>query len=280
MERVSEPVQGLRHQLLGAQVLQANTPQGLPLLYLSPLSVLGQPARGGVPLLFPQFAQFGPGRKHGFARHQIWTLEREEPLSLSYCLEVQPDQFDGWPHAARLRLKASLDGEALNLQLQVENSGSTAFEWGGGLHPYWAVSSLEGCELLGLETTPGLDNLSGQPLPPQDQPWCFGPEGMEYLFEGLPSLQLRTPTHTLHLQGSGFTQWMVWNPGLEGAKGLTDLPDHEALQFICIEPVCARPMQCLTPGARFEGTLQVRWECTSGAPLQCLRGSMHAWPMQ
>jgi len=261
----SEDVQGLQHQALGAQILQAVSPQGLPLLYLSPLSVAGQPARGGVPLLFPQFAQFGPGRKHGFARNHPWVLEHAEPLALSYRLEVLPGQFEGWPHAARLRLMATMASETLNLQWQVENTGQTAFEWGGGLHPYWAVPSLEACELLGLEHTPGLDNLSGQPLPPQAQPWRFGPEGMEYLFEGLPALQLRTSTHTLHLQGSGFTQWMVWNPGLDGARGLADLPDHEALRFICIEPVCARPMQWLAPGAGFEGTLQVRWGCTSGA---------------
>lgn len=267
-EDVSEDMQGLRHQALGAQLLQAITAQGLPLLYLSPLSVDGQPARGGVPLLFPQFAQFGPGRKHGFARHQRWTLERAEPQALSYGLEVLPGQLDGWPYAARLRLLATLNNEALNLQWWVENTGQTGFEWGGGLHPYWAVSSLETCELLGLEATPGLDNLSGQPLPPQAEPWRFGPEGMEYLFEGLPSLQLRTPTHTLHLQGSGFTQWMVWNPGLEGGRGLADLPDQDALRFICIEPVCARPMQWLAPGAGFEGSLQVRWECTSRARLR------------
>lgn len=264
MVNVPDEVPRLQHQALGAQLLQAITPQGLPLLYLSPLSLEGQPARGGVPLLFPQFAQFGPGRKHGFARHQPWVLEGAEPGRLSYGLEVRPGQFDGWPHAARLRLTVSLDGEALSLHWQVLNTGSTSFEWGGGLHPYWAVSSLEACELQGLETTPGLDNLSGQALPPSAQPWRFGPEGMEYLFDGLPSLSLKTPTHTLHLQGSGFTQWMVWNPGLEGARGLADLPDHEALQFICIEPVCARPMQCLAPGAGFEGTLQARWECTPG----------------
>lgn len=254
-----EDMQGLRHQALGAQLLQAFTPQGSPLLYLSPLSLPGQPARGGVPLLFPQFAQFGPGRKHGFARHQHWTPERADNQSLSYCLDVLPDRVDGWPHAARLRLIATLDSESLNLSWQVENTGQTGFEWGGGLHPYWAVSSLEACELLGLEATPGLDNLSGRPLPPQVQPWRFGSEGMEYLFEGLPSLQLRTPTHTLLLQGRGFTQWMVWNPGLEGGRALADLPDHEALQFICIEPVCARPMQYLAPGASFEGSLQARW---------------------
>ena len=259
MVNIPDDMQRLQHQALGAQLLQAFTPQGSPLLYLSPLSLPDQPARGGVPLLFPQFAQFGPGRKHGFARHQRWTLGRAENQSLSYCLDVSPGQLDGWPHSARLRLIATLSHEALNLTWQVENTGKTSFEWGGGLHPYWEVSSLEACELLGLETTPGLDNLSGQPLRPQEQPWRFGPEGMEYLFEGLPSLQLRTPTYSLHLQGSGFTQWMVWNPGLEGGRRLADLPDHEALRFICIEPVCARPMQSLAPGACFEGWLQARW---------------------
>lgn len=256
----TKPVTGLLHQSLGAQILQANTSQGLPLLYLSPLSVSGQPARGGVPVLFPQFAQLGPGRKHGFARHQRWSLESDGPQAASYRLDVLPGQFDGWPHAARLRLIGSLDATSLSLRWQVENTGATAFEWGGGLHPYWAVPSLVGCELQGLESTRGLDKLSGRVLEPRSAPWCFDAAGMEWLFEGLPPLCLKTATHTLHLQGSGFTQWMVWNPGVEGARALADLPDQDAPYFICIEPVCALPMQSLAPGEVFEGTLLARWE--------------------
>ncbi len=39
------------------------------LLYLSPFSSEFKPARGGVPVLFPQFANNGALSKHGFVRN-------------------------------------------------------------------------------------------------------------------------------------------------------------------------------------------------------------------
>ena len=46
-------------------------------LYLSPAAGLealqsGQAIRGGVPVIFPQFAERGDGMRHGFARVSSW----------------------------------------------------------------------------------------------------------------------------------------------------------------------------------------------------------------
>src|SRR4029078_10633561 len=45
-------------------------------LYLSPRSEFGgsAPIRGGVPVIFPQFAAEGPLPRHGFARTSRWSL--------------------------------------------------------------------------------------------------------------------------------------------------------------------------------------------------------------
>ena len=45
-------------------------------LYLSPISKAapGVAIRGGVPVIFPQFAGEGPLPKHGFARTARWSL--------------------------------------------------------------------------------------------------------------------------------------------------------------------------------------------------------------
>ena len=61
---------------LGAQVIGAEI-DGQKLFYLSPLSSLTSPARGGVPVLFPQFAEYGPLVKHGFVRNLTWACIEE-----------------------------------------------------------------------------------------------------------------------------------------------------------------------------------------------------------
>ncbi|MBS1199048.1 MAG: D-hexose-6-phosphate mutarotase, partial [Proteobacteria bacterium] len=57
--------------LHGAQVLSwIPAMGGGERLYLSERAVFqaGQPIRGGIPVIFPQFANFGSGQRHGFAR--------------------------------------------------------------------------------------------------------------------------------------------------------------------------------------------------------------------
>jgi D-hexose-6-phosphate mutarotase len=68
---------------LGAQVLSASISDH-ELLYFSPLSQVNRPARGGVPVIFPQFAEHGPLIKHGFARNLLWNFVDERCLPDSY----------------------------------------------------------------------------------------------------------------------------------------------------------------------------------------------------
>jgi glucose-6-phosphate 1-epimerase len=134
----------MKHRALGAQVLQVEAGNGLPLLYLSPLQSPSKPVRGGVPVLFPQFAEAGPLTKHGFVRNVGWRLLRDQ-VSLAghhqvqYALDVAPGDVAEWPHGASLRLHAVRKRNALLLTLRVRNTGTTAFSWTGGLHPYWMV---------------------------------------------------------------------------------------------------------------------------------------------
>jgi glucose-6-phosphate 1-epimerase len=51
---------GLRFHTVGAQLLSAT---GAELVYCSPWSSPNKPARGGVPILFPQFANLWPFAK-------------------------------------------------------------------------------------------------------------------------------------------------------------------------------------------------------------------------
>ena len=62
--------------LHGGHVCSWLTPDGIEHLYLSPLTKIKKDSaiRGGIPIIFPQFAQRGALPKHGFARNVAWTL--------------------------------------------------------------------------------------------------------------------------------------------------------------------------------------------------------------
>lgn len=112
----------LLHQALGAQVLQVQGLQGLsaPVLYVSALPpAAGRPVRGGVPVLFPQFADRGAQPKHGWARDLPWQLveDRADDAEhvVAYRLTVEQGSRPGWPHAAELQLRAVLSPGALRM---------------------------------------------------------------------------------------------------------------------------------------------------------------------
>jgi glucose-6-phosphate 1-epimerase len=274
----------LTHRDLGAQVLQASLATTAGIFYLSPLSVgppgagsAPSPARGGVPVLFPRFADVGPTPrlpqlpgvptlpalpKHGFARSAHWRLLEDTAAPgtqrLRYGLDIAPQDYPSWPHAARLTLQVEAETDTLVLTLQVSNTGRETFSWTGGLHPYFAVpdvlsSSL--CGLAGLALQDRYDTAL-RTQPPGDLGWTEQP--FERLYDACPPLTLDAGSYSLRLSATGFDQWMVWNPGEAGARALADLPAGDWRRFVCVEPVrVARPIK-LEPGETFAGTLCIQ----------------------
>jgi glucose-6-phosphate 1-epimerase len=281
---VADTTPRLIHRDLGAQVLQAGLDQVAGIFYLSPLSAglpgagsATAPARGGVPVLFPQFADVGPTPrmpgladlpalpalpKHGLVRTAHWSLlaDQVSPGShrLHYRLDIAPTDYPSWPHAASLSLLVLAQADTLVFTLQVSNTGREAFSWTGGLHPYFAVQDVLSSSLFGLAGLALQDRYDAdlQTQPPGDPGW--NGQAFERLFEACPPVILDAGAYSLRLSATGFDQWMVWNPGEAGARALADMPAGDWRRFVCVEPVrVARPVM-LAPGEIFEGQLCIQ----------------------
>ncbi len=248
----------LSHHNLGAQILEANFVSGIKLFYVSPISKLNPstPARGGIPILFPQFANAGGLKKHGFVRDCHWELIQEniteEAHFLAYSLDINSEDYPDWPHAASLNLQTVLTENRLSIQLSIKNEGFDEFSFTGGLHPYFEISSRSEIQIKGLEVTDFVDSY------PDLEPYRLSGDGLiERMYVGNSPISFYNGAQWLKISSAGFTNWMIWNPGKKGATLLTDLPDDDWNKMICIEPIVHTNPVLLNPSEMFVGELVV-----------------------
>ena len=221
----------LKTQAFGGQTLRANL-LGKEIFYCpDTLQAPPTPARGGVPVLFPQFASLGDLPKHGYARTQEWQMFTmlEGCVSASLLLTEQAD----WPHRAQLNVDTAIEDEHIDIYIEIKNVGETAFEWTGGLHPYFLVGDVLQSRIEGLN---------------EEAVYDIGTRGLARFQNAhaideahaiTPSLKLFSPNINLLLEQEGFDAWQIWNPSAQHT--LTDIPHSDWQKFLCVEPVVLTP---------------------------------------
>lgn len=235
--------------LYGAHLVSWKTPDGRQRLFCSAKSALdGKRAiRGGVPVIFPQFAERGAGMRHGFARVCTWRLKDSGASgSSAYAVfalsqdDLAPAIAGAWPHGFTLRLTVGLDAGKLLLALDVRNTGADAFTFSSALHSYYLVDELGEVRIGGVQA---------EALHIDDK--------LDHIFRDVGgAITLAQPGASLTLTQSGFRDAVVWNPGAADAAALADMEDGEYRRFVCIEPALIEPAS-LAPGAAWRGEHQV-----------------------
>jgi glucose-6-phosphate 1-epimerase len=219
-------------------------------LFLSSLSALdgARPIRGGVPVIFPQFAERGSGTRHGFARTATWRVADSGAADgTPYAvLVLAPSDLDpkvaaAWPHAFELRLRVALHGAGLAMTLEVRNTGTEAFPFAAALHTYHLVEDVEAVRI---------DGVQGETLAIVDK--------LDEVFGGIrAAIAFDNGVDALVLEQPGFPDAVVWNPGAADAAALADMEDEEYRRFVCIEPALLGP-QVLEPGGSWKGVYVIR----------------------
>ena len=253
-------------EAFGAQILQAQYDSKAPIFYLSPISISGAPRRGGVPIVFPQFADHGPFAKHGFARNLHWDCIKrfddgvlQQGTNSHYCLDLAPIIVSGWDHHARLDFITHISANELVLTLKVTNLGLSSFSWTGGLHPYFYVEDVLKTGLFGLAGSRLIDRYDPQNTIDQNPFITLDEHPCERLYQSNLPIRLQTPERVLKLSSTGFSEWMIWNPGRVESNHLTDLPHGNWRHFICVEPVTLTNPIIVHPGKEFCGSLSISY---------------------
>ncbi|MFI7585592.1 D-hexose-6-phosphate mutarotase [Spongisporangium articulatum] len=241
---------------------------GAQRLWLSPTAECGpgRAIRGGVPVIFPQFAGRGPLPKHGFARDRAWQRVDGCPAG-TWAATLRDDEQTRalWPYAFELRLTATVAAQELTIDLEVRNDGAQPFEFTAALHGYLVVRDPH-AELAGLGGLHAQDNARPEPADDGDPVWLGAPG------ESVPALQPRDVSllgatdpvdlvdgtlGRLTLTAEAFTDRVVWNPG--PGHGLADVPAGAEAGFVCVEAARLTPVT-LPAGATWTGRQTLRAE--------------------
>ena len=234
--------------LYGAQVLSWRTASGDEHLYCSPQAdvVSGRATRGGVPICFPQFGNFGPLIKHGFARTSVWQPVGSVLSGPSYgianahfSMQESESSRAVWPYKFLLNLAVNLGPAWIEICLTVTNTGSEVFDFTAALHSYLAVADVRLVTIHGLNAAPYLDALKGNvKVASAELPLVMSSEiDRVYLGTTKPLKIAQDKQTTLQINQQGFKDTVVWNPGPVKAAALGDMPASDWVRMLCVEAV-------------------------------------------
>lgn len=246
----------------GAHAAAWTDPAGQEILFLSRRSRFepGAAIRGGVPVVFPQFADRGPLPKHGFARVVPWEPVGESADTVTLRLADTLETRALWPHNFRAELRISLD-RALTLTLRVLNTGDAPLEFTAALHTYLRVGDVRRATLEGLRGTRYLDKVEGgEPRMEEHAALTVAGEVDRVYLDAPARLRLRDEAlgRVVEVEQEGFPDTVVWNPWVEKARALEDLADEEYLEMLCVEAAAVGAPVRLEPGEEWSGTQRLR----------------------
>lgn len=246
--------------LFGAQLLSWIPARGEERLYLSEQAVLdgSTPIRGGVPVCFPQFSTLGKLPRHGFVRECMWT-PRERRCGDDYAIVTLGTTDDErsralWTPMFDAELTVAIDGERLDIELEVENTGHAPFAFTAALHTYLRVREVELARIEGLYGRDYRDAVDGNRIKHESGEFVAIDGETDRVYHDVArSLVLRDSGRSLTIGAAGFPDVVVWNPWEARCAALPDMPARGFREMLCIEAAVARSKLSLDAGAAWCG---------------------------
>lgn len=236
-------------------------PDGDERLFLSGRSEFraGSAIRGGIPVIFPQFAMEGPLPRHGFARTRPWTLASFTPVDQGACVATFVLVDDAhtrslWPAEFLATLAVRVGGPQLSVALSVENTGKSPFAFAAALHTYLRVRDVEYARLVGLHG--GAYRVSGvEGLAFDSAEYVLANGAIDRVYANAsPRLVLRDTDRSMRIEATGFPDAVVWNPGPAAAAKMADMEVDGDRRMLCVEAAAVNTPIPLEPDRRWAGS--------------------------
>ena len=230
-------------------------------LFLSGRSVFseGTAIRGGIPVIFPQFAAEGPLPRHGFARTMQWTVAspRDEPggaAAARFTLASSDETRRIWPAEFLATVDVEVVGAQLRVSFTVDNTGADAFSFAAALHTYLRISDVRQAELVGLHGARYRVASSPDSLAFEDSEVLRFDGEIDRVYVGAPArVALRDGERHLDIETTGFEDVVVWNPGA-AAAALADMEPGGEARMLCVEAAQVQNRITLDGGRRWTGS--------------------------
>jgi len=233
--RIKHPTCLAQVALHGAHVMSWCPTGEQEVLYLSPDAVYreGKAIRGGIPLCWPWFNAHPSDPalpSHGLVRNQFWELESTDVNDDGVILKLRRTSED-WTAVASIHM-----GSSLEVSLESTNLADQELMVSGALHSYFRVGDVREITIKGLEDTDYLDTVGERTIRHQTGEIRIDREVDRY-YESSGPVQLVDPLkkRTILVEKEASPSTIVWNPWIEKAAALGDLPNEDYLAFACIE---------------------------------------------
>lgn len=227
------------------------TPTGeKPIIYTSPTAIYkeGKAIRGGVPICWPWFNAHPTDTSlpsHGIGRNRFWELDsvvdEQSGTLLRFTLRDSAETQAIWNHSFLTTVEILL-GEQIKISLRTQNTGEKTMQVGGALHTYLSLSDIAQVSVHGVEGADYIDTVGEEMERTQEAPLKIDREVDRIFTNHVAEITLRDQgwQRELHITRTGSRSAVIWNPWIEKAAQLGDLPDEAYQHFLCIEAANAR----------------------------------------
>ena len=221
----------------------------------------GDPIRGGIPVVWPQFANLGALPQHGFARKSEWQLsersgDADDPSSVKLILTDDHRTRELFPYHFRTELTVSIDEKSLTVKLEAFNTGDEIFSFTSGLHTYIAVADIRESAIRGFTGKWYLDKTQGGNETKDEAKKMVISDETDRVYLKAPKkveVEDRGNDRRIQVSATGFKDAVVWNPWAEKVTGFIGLDSEDYLRMICIEAAQIGTPVELKPGASWSG---------------------------
>ena len=215
----------------------------------------GDSIRGGIPVIFPQFAGLGPLPQHGFARNREWEVVDDTSGGGHAAFELRDSAETRklWPHAFIARVSVELGEKSLAVCLRVENGGESNLIFTAALHTYIRVGDVRRVRVTGLSGINYRDrNRSNAEVNETgDALTVSGPVNRIYANVPGPLEIADGDDRRISVTADRLEDVVVWNPWTQQVPGMS--PD-DYLRMICVESAQISQPVALRAGESWTGT--------------------------